>query len=303
VHDDGRRKAPFVVSPEFVPCVEREPAVNARLLHTRGVFILALRVLLAPCFVVVASLVGRRFGMRVGGVVAGLPVIAGPIFLVLALQHGASFARGAAVGTLLAVAALSAFVLVYIAAASHLPWPGALAAGWAAFAIVGAAMRPISAGPLAGFAIACGSLALTLALLPRPPRSAALPPAHPRWDLPLRAVCTAIPVVAVTAIAGAVGPHTSGLAAAFPVVTPILSAFTYAQRGRDEATRLLRGFTIGFFAYAGFCFVIAVTVRPLGIAGSFVLATLVALAAQAAAITVSHIRATAAHGEPSAIQA
>ena len=51
--------------------------------------ILALRIFLAPCFVVAVSLVGRRFGVRVGGVVAGLPVIAGPQFLlVLALEHG-----------------------------------------------------------------------------------------------------------------------------------------------------------------------------------------------------------------------
>ena len=50
--------------------------------------VLALRILLAPCFVVVASLVARRFGARISGVVAGLPVIAGPILLVLELEHG-----------------------------------------------------------------------------------------------------------------------------------------------------------------------------------------------------------------------
>jgi len=260
-----------------------------RLPQTVLVAVLAVRILLAPCFVVAASLIGRRFGVRVGGVVAGLPVIAGPILLVLALEHGTSFAGRAAAGTLLGMAALGAFVLAYAGvAAARIAWLGALAAGWTAFVVVVVAMRSVSVGPLVGFAIACGALALTLVLLPRPPDTARNPPPHPRWDLPLRAVCTALSVVVVTAAAGALGPHLSGLITAFPIITPILSAFTHAQRGRDEATRLLRGFTIGFFAYAGFCFVVAAAVRPLGIAACFALATAIALATQAAAVGASH---------------
>jgi hypothetical protein len=252
--------------------------------------VLALRILLAPCFVIGASLIGRRFGVRVGGVVAGLPVIAGPILLVLALQQGAPFARSAAVGTLLGMVALAAFVLAYVGAAERVAWSGALTAGWAAFVLVVVAVRPVSVGPVVAFAIACGALLMTLVLLPRPPDTAVKPPPHPRWDLPLRAACTAIPVVVVTAAASALGPHLSGLITAFPIITPVLAAFTHAQRGREEATRLLRGFTIGFFAYAGFCLVVATAVRPLGIAGCFALATAVALVAQAAAVGISHAR-------------
>ena len=62
---------------------------------------LAVKVLLAPGFVVGASLAARRFGPRIGGLVAGLPVVAGPILLVYALAHGRAFAPGAAAGTLL----------------------------------------------------------------------------------------------------------------------------------------------------------------------------------------------------------
>lgn len=92
--------------------------------------VFAVRLLLAPCFVVLVSLVARRFGVRVGGIVAGLPVIAGPVLLVLALQHGSSFAGRAAVGVLLGMVGLAAFVLAYIAAARWVSWPGALAAGY-----------------------------------------------------------------------------------------------------------------------------------------------------------------------------
>ena len=75
--------------------------------------VLALKVLLAPGFVVATSLISRRFGLVVGGVVGGLPAIAGPILLVLALQHGPAFAGKAATGTLLGIVALIVFVLVF----------------------------------------------------------------------------------------------------------------------------------------------------------------------------------------------
>jgi hypothetical protein len=268
--------------------------------------VLAVRILLAPCFVIVASLVARRFGVRIGGVVGGLPVIAGPILLVLALAHGSPFASRAAVGVLLGMVGLAAFVLAYVATAGWVAWPGAVTAAYAAFALAVVAMRPVSVGPLMAFLIACGALVLTLGLLPRPRYLARTPLPHPRWDLPFRAVCTAIAVVTVTAIATTLGPHLSGLITSFPIITAVLSAFTHAHRGRDEATRLLRGFTIGFFAYAAFCVVVATSVRPLGIAACFALATVVALAVQAAAVAASHqrvVRAQPVTSQPNELSA
>lgn len=66
--------------------------------HTR-VATLAVKLLLAPSFVVGASLTARRFGPRIGGLVGGLPVVAGPILLVYALTHGRAFAADAAAGS------------------------------------------------------------------------------------------------------------------------------------------------------------------------------------------------------------
>ena len=75
--------------------------------------LLAVKLLLAPSFVVVASLASRRFGPRVGGLIAGLPVVAGPILLAYAIAHGSAFAAAAAVGTLMGLVSLIAFVVVY----------------------------------------------------------------------------------------------------------------------------------------------------------------------------------------------
>lgn len=214
-------------------------------------------------------------------------MIAGPILLVLALQHGSAFASRAAVGVLLGMAGLAAFALAYVVVARWRSWPSAVVAAYTAFALAVVAMRPVSVGALPALVIACGSLVLTLALLPQVPRVAAVTLVAARWDLPFRAACTAVAVVSVTAVSTMLGPHLSGLVAAFPIITAVLSAFTHAQRGRDEAIRLLRGFTVGFFSFAAFCFVVAVTIRPLGVSRCFALATVLALCVQAAAVAAS----------------
>ena len=77
--------------------------------------VITLKLLLAPSFVVAVSLVSRRFGVRVGGVFGGLPAIAGPILLVLAIDEGTDFAAGAAAGVVLGVVAVVAFVVAYVA--------------------------------------------------------------------------------------------------------------------------------------------------------------------------------------------
>ena len=97
-------------------------------------------------------------------------------------------------------------------------------------------------------------------------------------------------MLAVTALAHTLGPHVTGLVAAFPVITPVLAAFTQAQQGPEESVRLLRGMTAGFFSYGLFCYMIAVTVRSLGIGGSFALATALALALQGIVLVVTQGR-------------
>ena len=208
----------------------------------------------------------------------------------LALQHGPAFARGAATGTMLGIVALIAFVLVYAEVCKRARWPWALAAGWGAFVAVVAALRPVHVGSVTAFVIACAACVLGLVLLARPAPAPVRPPVHPPYDLALRAASAVVPVVLVTAVARELGPHLSGLVAAFPVITPVLAAFTQAQRGPDEAIRLLRGMTLGFFAYALFCLTVALGIERLGTATTFLLATALALLTQAGALAITRRR-------------
>lgn len=245
------------------------------------------KILLAPTFVVAASLVARRYGARIGGLVGGLPVVAGPILLVFALDHGAVFAARAAAGTLLGLVSLLAFILVYAYLASHMSWAGSLFLGWGAFFAVTGALSTTTVGPDSALAVVLAAIVLTLLVLPQAQGERPSVVTLPAWDLPLRGLSALALVLVLTAAANQLGPKLSGLLAPFPVITSVLAVFTHAQHGKRELRLIMRGLVMGLVAYALFCFVLAVSLEALGIAEGFLLATLAALAIQAVALTVT----------------
>jgi hypothetical protein len=245
--------------------------------------LLVAKVLLSPLCVVAVSCAGRRWGMAVAGVLGGLPVVAGPILLVETLLHGRGFGADAAAGTLLGLAALTAFVVVYgRVAATAGPVPSVLR-GWAAFLVGVAVLTLIQPQPVLSLVFVTACFALGPRLLPPAPT---LPPAAavpPWWDLPARALAALGLVLALTAVSGALGPHLSGLLAPFPIITSVLAVFTHAHGGFAEVGVLLRNFLVGFYGFAAFCFVLAVALPALTSAAAFGLATASALAVQASA--------------------
>jgi hypothetical protein len=247
------------------------------------VAVLALKLILAPAFVVGASLTARRFGPRVGGLVGGLPVVAGPILLVLAIVHDRDFAARSATTALLGLVSLAAFVVVYGVAAQRLRWPGALALAWLAFLAMTALASAVHLAATPALAVACASFVIGRAMLPSPsagPSPAVVAP--PSWDLPVRAGCAAAMVLAITAASAGLGPRLSGLLAPSPIITTVLAAFTHAQLGSDATLRLLRGMLTGFLAFALFCWTVALALPHTSTLAAFALAAAVAALTQAA---------------------
>jgi len=245
------------------------------------VALLAAKILLSPLCVVAVSLAGRRWGMRAAGVLGGLPVVAGPILLVETLLHGRGFGADAAAGTLLGLAALTAFVVVYgrVAAAGG-PLTSVLC-GWLAFLLGIAALSPLLPPPLVSLVMVAACFALGLSLLPPVPASPASVPLPPWWDLPARALAALGLVLTLSALSGALGAHLSGLLAPFPIITSVLAVFTHAHGGFAQVAVLLRNFLFGFYGFAAFCFVLAIGLPGLSTAAAFGLAVAAALTVQA----------------------
>ncbi len=244
--------------------------------------LLAAKILLAPLCVVAVSLAGRRWGVAVAGVLGGLPVVAGPILLVVTLLHGRSFGADAAAGTLLGLAALTAFVVVYGRRATSAGPMVSVLCGWAAFLGGIALLSPVQPPPELSLILVAAGFALGLRLLPSVPSSPPAFAAPPWWDLPARALAALGLVLTLTAVSGALGPHLSGLLAPFPIITSVLAVFTHAHGGAVQVDVLLRNFLVGFYGFAAFCFVLAIALPGVATATAFGLATVAALAVQAA---------------------
>lgn len=263
--------------------------------------ILIFKLVVTPLLIGGISLLGRRWGPTVGGLLVGLPLTSGPVALFVALDHGSRFAASTSLGILEGGISGGLFCLTYSHLAFRWRWPAALALSWGAFFASTAALREVSLPLLPTYACVIAALALVVVALPRGQIQARDAVAPARWDIPARMLIATVFVVLLTAAAPALGPRLSGLLAPFPLFAAILAVFTHHADGPGPAARLLRGVVIGMFAFASFFLVVAGLLTSAGIAVAFVSASAVTLAMQGASLwlfgrTRSHTEAATKDG-------
>jgi len=278
---------------------------------------LFLKLLLVPGLVALVTLAVRRWGPAVGGWLAGLPIVAGPVLVFYALEQGNAFAARAAQATLAGLVATVAFAVTYARGSRRLPWYVCVAIGWTAFAggIVSLhALQPglvvslvlLIAATLAGrrmlrrvrfaepglrteayvgrFAEPGLRTEAYVGRVPAPkPRSGE--GGDPPGDLLIRLLATATLVLVLTGLAGRLGPAWSGLLNAFPVLTTIVAAFSHAQRGAAAAVAFLNGYLQAIVGFGLFCVVMATGVEALGLGWALAAALAAQLAWHAGLVT------------------
>lgn len=239
---------------------------------------LILKLALAPLLIALVSLAGQSFGPRIAGVLAGFPIISGPIFIVVTLEQGIAFGYRAACATLAGLLAFSAYAVCYVRLARHFGWPLTLLASWMVFALVSVSLLPFEWPLPVDIGIAVASLLLAYRLVPQP-RGPAPAMELPRGEILLRMAAGAALVLAVTALARAAGPRLSGLLTPFPVAGSVLAACSHRVGGVDAVARLLHGMMGGLTSLAAFFAMAALLLQPagLGIAVAAGLAVAVAI--------------------------
>ena len=253
--------------------------------------ILALKLVLTPALIAVATLVGRRFGPSISGWLVGLPFTSGPVSLFLALEQGTGFAAAAAAGSIAGVSASAVFAVAYAGMARRrFGWPASLSIASFAFAVVVIVLRAMPLGdglPLPLLALYAGGVIAAIVgirLIP-PPRALEEAPEPPRWDLPVRmAVATAL-VIGITSAAPLLGPQRSGLLTTYPIYAGVLAVFAHAQRGGAAAAQVVRGLCYGIIAFATFFLAIGALVDRAGILPAFAAAVTGAVLVQALTLT------------------
>lgn len=242
--------------------------------------LLLLKLTLSPLFICGVTLAVRRWGMGIGGWVASMPVNGGPILLFFCLEQGNAFGANAAQFTLVSIMGVGFYSLTYAWLAQRRHWALCLLAAWSMFFVSMYLLREWSAGLVTLLCVSVATLLLCRKLLP-PARKAGAWPAPTRWDLPMRLLTAVALVLALTYLAGVLGPRWSGLLTAFPIASTVIAGFTHARQGPDAAINFFRGMLAGMPSFCLFCAVLAVALVPLGTFVAFVLAILAQLGAHA----------------------
>lgn len=242
------------------------------------VLALVLKLVLAPALVVGSSLAGRRWGPRVAGVLVCLPVVAGPILLVVCLQHGAAFAASTARAGTLGVVPLSLFAVVLAVLSRRHGLVVTFLVAWVVVLATDAVLIGLSVPAWLALVMALGALHGAGLFLRREhlPAPAAVNP--PRWDLPARAVLTALLVLVLTGLAGALGPTVTGILSSFPAAQSVVCGFALVGGGHRAVVALLRGVVPGLDGLALFLFVVAVTLDRIPVPVAFCVALLASVA-------------------------
>jgi hypothetical protein len=240
----------------------------------------AVKIIVAPALIGVASWIARRWGPSVGGWFVALPLTSGPVLFLLALERGPVFAKKACVGALLAITSLSAFALAYSWSARRWSWRWSSVAGCAAYVVCTLMLALFSTSLGWTFLAVSAILAGTIYMIPTGPNERRRTRA-PAWETPVRMVLAAAMVWGLTSVAASVGPRVSGLLTPFPVAATILAAFTHSLDGGRAAAQLLRSLLIGLFSFAVFLLVVGTTIEHWSVGAAFVSATLATLAVHA----------------------
>ena len=204
---------------------------------------LVAKIAAAAIIVVAASRATERAGPVLGAMIATLPVSAGPVYVFLALDHGAAFISESARMSVAATAATAAFVAAHAVAAQRFATPASLALATLAWFAVALALQLhdwsfVEACLLFGgvYVIAIPGLRRFAVALEAPPVPRA------RFDLALRALLVAAVVVATTFASHALGPSMTGVLATYPVVfTSLVMILQPRCGGRFTASVLVNG--------------------------------------------------------------
>ncbi|HSC81388.1 MAG TPA: hypothetical protein VLC08_13615 [Chitinolyticbacter sp.] len=213
--------------------------------------VLAVKLFAGPAVIALASLVGKRWGPGVAGLLGGMPLISGCVIAALWLQYGQDYATHVAGASPVGLWGNLVYMLVVGHAAQWLDgrrwsWLGILLCGWASYAAV--ALLVVHAGIerslFWGLAVLPSLLLSARYLLPSAKAAPRVVPL-PRIELFARMMAALLLVTVLTGLTQLLGPSLTSLLAPSPVVATVLPAFTMANAGGDAVLLQMRGFLIG----------------------------------------------------------
>lgn len=241
--------------------------------------LLIFKLTLVPAIVGIVAWAGKRWGSSLAGVLSGLPIVAGPILFFLYWQQGAAFAISAAQSTVLGIAALASFCVVYARCAQRFSWLLSLGLAWLAFLCFAVALGLTAWGLFPSILFTLIGIVVAFKVLPK----AGLPStkvAASLAEIALRVLFAVFLVLLITGFSNNLGSRFSGLFSAFPVASSVLAVFTHRNHSAAQVVYSLRGVLIGSLGLLVFCVALVGLAAWVTFLQAFVLAVALVLLSQ-----------------------
>jgi hypothetical protein len=236
------------------------------------ILMLASRMAVAAILVVTTSMVAERAGPAIGGLIATLPVSAGPSYVFLALDHDTAFIAESALASFPINAITMFYCLTYVVLAQrHTAWVsvGAAITVWMTLAAIEHLLSWSLTGGLVANAVA---FAICLPLFKRF-QHVKMPLITRRWyDVPLRATMVATLVAIVVTVSHWVGPFVSGTIALFPVVLTSMTLILHLRIGGPATAAVIANGGWGMMGFGLSIAVLHLSALPFGSATALSLA-------------------------------
>lgn len=210
-----------------------------------------LKLLLVAASALLSSLAARRFGHAVGGTLAGLPMIAGPIMGFVLWSTPVEGVRAIALATLVCLPATVAHLVGFAWSATRRSWWLSLGLANVAFFALGALMPLLALPAWLACLLALSVLALGGAAMPRL-RIAPGAVEIPHVELACRVAAAMFVAWLIMRSAGVAPAALSGLLLAVPITGNVLPCFTLPRHGAAATVALLRGFVRGLSGFGAF---------------------------------------------------
>jgi hypothetical protein len=214
--------------------------------------LLALKLILAPLAVWLASLASKRYGHVIGGILSGFPMIAAPVTAALLIDHPATHVASIAFATVGGLVATLGFITAFAwAAKANQPWWVCLGAAALAFVAIGASITVLKMPTELSVALGFCAPLIARGLLPKLPAPKEVV-TIPKAELTLRLGGAFVLAALLLFSAGNTQPWLSGLLIAWPITGSILPCFTQRLSGANATVAFFSGFSRGLVGLAVF---------------------------------------------------
>lgn len=217
---------------------------------------LFVKMAVTAAFVVAATVTAERVGPLIGGLVATLPIGAGPVYVFLALDHDAHFIAQSAVASLAINAVNVIFAMSYALLAQTRSRAVSMALAFFVWLVLVSGVLAIHWTFVGIMFVNVVVLSVCL-WLARPLRHVRVTGFRPHWtDLALRAALVASLVGVVVTFSFQLGPGGSGILAVFPVVLLSIMFILHDRVGGQASAAVQANAVLGLVGFAFACTVL-----------------------------------------------